>query len=140
MELRRLNLMLLGINIVLFIVAILVLIKVLFSGFKGFEWGSVSDWFSAIANIIIAGAAVYAALQARKWFKQKKYELAHSLARDLTFTLYETQNILEKFEQHVTTFTVSASTKKDMAKISYYVEKICELISKKERGLFDLKR
>ncbi|MGR5944891.1 hypothetical protein [Enterobacter sp. C4G1] len=126
--------------VALLIVAILVLIKILFAGVNGFEWGSVSDWFSSISNIIMACAAVYAALQAKKWFKQKKYELAHSLSRDLTFTLYEIKNILLELHGTVKIFTTSSTTKNDLAEIKLYIDKICTLISKKEKMLFDLKR
>ncbi|MGK9171742.1 hypothetical protein KXR87_00665 [Yokenella regensburgei] len=50
---------------------ILFFIKVLFAGSKGFEWGSVTDWVSALCIIAIASAAVYAVLQTKKWLKPK---------------------------------------------------------------------
>jgi len=50
---------------------ILFFIKVLFSDYQGFEWGSVTDWVSALCNVAMASAAVYAALQAKKWLKPK---------------------------------------------------------------------
>ena len=57
MNLKKTNTALLTIVCVLLIIVVLVLIKILFSDVKGFEWGSVSDWFSTIANLIVAGTA-----------------------------------------------------------------------------------
>lgn len=57
--------------IVLLWVAILALIKVLFSGSNSFEWGSVSDWISTGCNAIMAGAASYAAINAKNWLSEK---------------------------------------------------------------------
>ncbi|HDC4683662.1 hypothetical protein QTN38_006925 [Enterobacter cloacae subsp. cloacae] len=71
MELKKTNFALLGIIIVLFIVAVLVLIKVLFLDAQGFEWGSVTDWVSAACNMAMAGAAVYAAYNAKDWISPK---------------------------------------------------------------------
>jgi hypothetical protein len=70
-ELKKTNFTLLGIIVVLFIVAVLVLIKVLFLDVKGFEWGSVTDWVSAACNMAMAGAAVYAAYNAKDWISPK---------------------------------------------------------------------
>ena len=137
MDCRKLNIALKTSIIVLSVVATLVLIKALFSGFNGFEWGSVTDWLSTIANIVMASAAVYAALQAKKWFKQKKYELAHSLARDLTYTLYEIEGILGDIDARLTLFNVSSSTDDDIGEIKFYIDKLCSLISKKEKMLFE---
>ncbi|CZY40041.1 Uncharacterised protein [Enterobacter cloacae] len=71
MELKKTNFTLLGIIIVLFIVAVLAFIKVLFLNVKGFEWGSVTDWVSAACNLAMAGAAVYAAYNAKDWISPK---------------------------------------------------------------------
>lgn len=62
--------------IVLLCVAILVLVKVLFHGGSQLEWGSISDWVSSIANLIMAGAALYAAWNAKNWFQTKIKENA----------------------------------------------------------------
>lgn len=70
-EFKKTNFSLLAIIIVLFIVAILVLIKVLFLNVKGFEWGSVTDCVSAVCNMAMAGAAVYAAYNAKDWISPK---------------------------------------------------------------------
>ncbi|SFT52434.1 hypothetical protein SAMN05192562_101666 [Kosakonia arachidis] len=79
MDCRKANIALITIVSTLLIITCLVLIKFLFSGNEGFEWGSVSDWFSSIANLIMAGAALYAAWNAKNWFqtKIKENELNH---------------------------------------------------------------
>lgn len=74
MELKRVKLILLWSVIILIFITILVLVKVLFTGSKGFEWGSVSDWVSAACNMAMAGAALYAAYNAKDWLKIKKKE------------------------------------------------------------------
>lgn len=38
------------------------------------EIGSVSDWVSAAANIIMAGCAAYAAKNAKEWITQRHYD------------------------------------------------------------------
>lgn len=56
---------------VLAFLEIMFLIKMLFAGFQGFEWGSVTDWVSALCNIAMASAAVYAASNAKNWLSPK---------------------------------------------------------------------
>lgn len=84
MELKNWNRGLLGLVSLILLIALLVLVKVLFAGNKDFEWGSVSDWVSALANVGMFGAALYAALAARNWLNQKKtintLDSAHQLA------------------------------------------------------------
>ncbi|WP_313128792.1 hypothetical protein [Pseudescherichia vulneris] len=43
---------------------------------KPLDPGSVTDWFSAIADLLMAGAAIYAAWNAKDWFKTKIKENA----------------------------------------------------------------
>ncbi|POD96415.1 hypothetical protein [Pectobacterium odoriferum] len=45
-----------------------------------FEWGSVSDWVSSTANVVMAGAALYAALSAKDWFTQRIKEDGYKAA------------------------------------------------------------
>lgn len=80
MRVERWNKLLVATVIVLLWVAILALIKVLFSGSNGFEWGSVSDWFSFACNVVMAGVAVYAARYAKLWFRQQSYATAFNKA------------------------------------------------------------
>jgi hypothetical protein len=68
---QRLNSALLTVAIIFFVVATLALIKLLFSNSKGFEWGTVSDLFSALCNLATAVAAVYAAFNAKRWLSPK---------------------------------------------------------------------
>lgn len=62
--------------VILAFLEIMFLLKLLFADSKGFEWGSVTDWISAICNIAMAFAAVYAAINAKDWFKSKIKEKA----------------------------------------------------------------
>lgn len=74
MELKRENRILVWSVIILIFITIIILVKVLFTDSKGFEWGSVSDWVSAACNMAMAGAALYAAYNAKDWLKIKKKE------------------------------------------------------------------
>ncbi|HHA1386563.1 TPA: hypothetical protein ACOEDK_003334 [Enterobacter kobei] len=76
MDCRKANIALITIVSTLLIILCLVLVKLLFSGNEGFEWGSVSDWVSSVANLIMAGAALYAAWNAKNWFQTKIKENA----------------------------------------------------------------
>lgn len=44
-----------------------------FKDSKSVELGSLSDWFSTLANITMAGAAILAANKAYKWFDETKH-------------------------------------------------------------------
>ena len=76
MKFKKYNNALICTVLVLLWVTILVLVKVLFHGDNKLEWGSISDWVSSIANLIMAGAALYAAWNARNWFQTKIKENA----------------------------------------------------------------
>ncbi|HID4158064.1 TPA: hypothetical protein ACXE9L_003672 [Citrobacter koseri] len=76
MNIKKWNTYLVSTVLILLILAVLILIKILSSNVKGFEWGSVSDWFSTIADLIMAGAALYAAWNANNWFRTKIKENA----------------------------------------------------------------
>lgn len=47
------------------------------------EWGSVSDWFSAACNAVMAGVAVYAAFNAKDWLSPKLNERKFKFADEL---------------------------------------------------------
>lgn len=47
------------------------------------EWGSVSDWFSAACNAVMAGVAVYAAANAKDWLSPKLNERKFKFADEL---------------------------------------------------------
>lgn len=83
MDCRKANIILISIVSTLSIITCLVLIKVLLSGVKGFEWGSVSDWVSSICNVVMASAAVGAYIVARNYFtdiiKKDGYDLIKKL-------------------------------------------------------------
>ncbi|HEQ2843449.1 TPA: hypothetical protein VE468_001107 [Klebsiella pneumoniae] len=71
MKFKKYNNALICTVLVLLWVTILVLVKVLFTGNNDFEWGSVSDWASTLCNAIMAGAALYAAINAKNWLSEK---------------------------------------------------------------------
>lgn len=80
MLLKKINLVINTLIVLVLLLTLLVLIKALFSDNKGFEWGSVTDWISAICNIAMAGAAIFAAYNAPKWLRQKQNESGYNYA------------------------------------------------------------
>ncbi|MEB8025581.1 MULTISPECIES: hypothetical protein [Enterobacter cloacae complex] len=93
MDCRKANIALITIVSALLIISCLVLIKFLFSDNEGFEWGSVSDWVSSIANFIMAVAALYAAWNAKQWFSQRSHTMGFDKAEEIlsiTDNLYNT--------------------------------------------------
>ncbi|WP_336983964.1 MULTISPECIES: hypothetical protein [unclassified Cedecea] len=103
------------------------------------EWGSVSDWVSAACNVAMAGAAVYAALQAKKWFRNKKYELGHASAKDLFLTLFKMNPVLDNLSTHVEMFHASSEAEADLAKIENILSEFYILIANYEKSIFELK-
>ncbi|MDU9353997.1 hypothetical protein PGS10_05030 [Klebsiella sp. 141153] len=84
MELKYWNRGLLGLTVAILSLAGLVLLKVLIIGEKEIEWGSISDWVSAICNIGLLCAATWAGSITNNWLKQKKrmntLDSAHQVA------------------------------------------------------------
>ncbi|MBJ8975304.1 hypothetical protein I5438_01715 [Citrobacter freundii] len=73
------NKILIGSVSALCIAGTLVMLKVLFN-----DGGKmVTDWISALSNVLMAGAAVYAALQAKRWFSQLSYTTAFNKAAEI---------------------------------------------------------
>lgn len=68
MNLKKTNTTLLTLVGLLLILAILDLIKILFSDSKGFEWGSLTDWISASTSII---TLIFAFFVYSNWQKEK---------------------------------------------------------------------
>lgn len=84
MEFKKTNLTLISIVSILLIIVCLVLVKVLLSDSKGFAWGSVSDWFTAICSLLSAVGTLgtlYIAYLAYKevpeWMEKKHYDIAY---------------------------------------------------------------
>ncbi|WP_274871975.1 hypothetical protein [Serratia marcescens] len=66
------NRIIIGLVIVLLTLVVLLLLSTLYySTDKKMELGSLTDWISAGANICMAGAAVYAAVNAKDWLSPK---------------------------------------------------------------------
>lgn len=80
-KLKRWNRGLLALVALLLVLGIIVVVNIIIKQYstEKMQFGSLSDWVSAIANIIMSIAAAYAAIS---WLKQKKItsnvELAHS--------------------------------------------------------------
>ncbi|WP_250668308.1 hypothetical protein [Escherichia coli] len=93
MNTKIINSALIGLVAALLFVVILVLVKVLFAGSKGFEWGNAADLTSALCNIVIAFTAIYAGLIANNWFVQNKklksLSSSHQLAMKFEMQLWE---------------------------------------------------
>lgn len=70
---------------VLSFVATLVLIKALFSGFNGFEWGSVTDWLSAAGSVGTLIIAIIALMKVPDWMAQKHYDIAYSIIENAVY-------------------------------------------------------
>lgn len=47
------------------------------------DWGSVSDWFSAGCNLVMASVAVYAAMNAKDWLSPKLNERKFKFADEV---------------------------------------------------------
>ncbi|MEY8710954.1 hypothetical protein [Mangrovibacter phragmitis] len=84
----KVNRILIGLVIVLLLIAIITFISVSYYMFhlNKDSWGSVSDWVSTGCNIVMAGAAVYAACKVPEWMNQKRYDSVHSIINDLIYT------------------------------------------------------
>ncbi|HAT5009564.1 TPA: hypothetical protein I9774_000416 [Serratia marcescens] len=93
------------------------------------DFGNTSDIISALCNCVVAGAAVYAAFQARKWFENKKFEIGHSSARDLLLTLYRMNPVLDNLKTHVEMFYLSSDTSLSISNVENEIETIEKLLS-----------
>lgn len=85
MNLKKANITLITIVGLLLFVAVLVLIKCLFSDVKGFEWGSVSDWFSTFGTLGTLWIAYVALRKAPEWMSQKHYDIAYNTIESAVF-------------------------------------------------------
>ncbi|MBA0205517.1 hypothetical protein [Pectobacterium aroidearum] len=64
-------------------------LAVIYNSFKfsQFEWGNIPDRVIAFANIVMAASALYAALNAKYWFRQKTHSLGFEKAERLLIQL-----------------------------------------------------
>ncbi|WP_312633505.1 hypothetical protein [Pseudescherichia sp.] len=58
----------------MFVLELIAIANIVFD--KPLDLGSITDWFSSIADLLMAGAAIYAAWNAKDWFKTKIKENA----------------------------------------------------------------
>lgn len=99
MNFKKLNHSLLITVIVLLWIEILVFAKVFFPDYNGFEWGSVSDWFSAFGTLGTLVVAVAAYRKAPEWMAQKHYDIVHGIIEKAVYndlTLVSSSNKLLK--------------------------------------------
>ncbi|MFK0368927.1 hypothetical protein ACIQT3_01905 [Enterobacter sichuanensis] len=82
---RKTNIALISIVGVLLILAILVLIKVLFADVKGFEWGSFTDWLSAVGTFGTFIIAIIALMKVPDWMAQKHYDIAYTIIENAVY-------------------------------------------------------
>ncbi|EOX7387866.1 hypothetical protein ACOMQZ_001000 [Enterobacter quasiroggenkampii] len=82
---RKTNITLISIVGVLLTLAVLVLIKVLFADVKGFEWGSFTDWLSAIGTFGTFIIAIIALMKVPDWMAQKHYDIAYTIIENAVY-------------------------------------------------------
>lgn len=82
MNIKKWNIYLALTVLMLLIVAVLILIKILSSNVKGFEWESIADWISALSAAGTLGVAYAAYRKAPEWMAQKHYDIAHRIIED----------------------------------------------------------
>ncbi|WP_347115969.1 hypothetical protein AAHB66_09225 [Leclercia sp. S52] len=94
---NKTNKILIGSVSALCIVGTLTLLKALFN-----DGGKMlTDWISAFSNALMAGAAVYAAMNAKDWLRERKDEDAYILAKDIIFNdLHEFSNVVFEIYRH----------------------------------------
>lgn len=92
MEFKKTNLTLISIVSILLIIVCLVLVKVLLSDSKGFAWGSVSDWFTAICSLLSAVGtlgtlyvAYKALIKAPEWLSQKHFDIVSKVIEEAIY-------------------------------------------------------
>ncbi|WP_370550829.1 hypothetical protein NMD63_05610 [Edwardsiella tarda] len=65
------------------------------------ELGSISDWVSAGANVVMAGAAVYAALNAPTWLNGKRRNDAYNHAINIVTNLESVISVISKLNTKI---------------------------------------
>lgn len=112
MNIKIANTTLIGLVSLLLFLAILVLVKILFAGSKGFEfeWGNVSDWVSSLASVGALVVAYLAYKAAPGWFTQKQNEAGFNHIASIMAN-YD-QQVLNIQKLHFDIITVRASEAK----------------------------
>lgn len=122
MYVKKWNCYLLTTVLILLIVSILVLTKILFSNFKSFEWGSVSDWFSCFSTIITTFIAYRAYREAPKWINQKQNDAGFDIVTTL-MAEYD-QQVLNIQRIHFDILTMKSADEKFDSLISQITKNI----------------
>lgn len=109
MDCRKANIALITIVSALLIISCLVLVKFLFSDSKGFSWGSVSDWFTAICSLLSAvgtlgtlGVAYAAYRKAPEWMSQKHYNVVSKIIEEAIYEdLRKLSSLSSQYKSHI---------------------------------------
>ncbi|UUE38088.1 hypothetical protein L0Y26_09305 [Pectobacterium aroidearum] len=114
---------------------------VVYNSFKlnQFEWGNVSDWVSSTANVVMAGAALYAAWNAKDFFRSKRYDIGFSTARELVIHFKSMDEKLIHIGTLTQLFSVSSTVKSDIESIYVLAKQLDSDLKKSEVFIKDLK-
>lgn len=82
---RNTNIALISIVGIVLIISILVLIKVLLADVNGFEWGSFTDWLSAIGTFGTFIIAIIVLMKVPDWMVQKHYDIAYNIIENAVY-------------------------------------------------------
>ncbi|WP_223952658.1 hypothetical protein [Citrobacter braakii] len=106
-KIKIFNTLLLTIVATLLIVAILVVIKILFSGSKGLEWVTlVGAWCSAAGTLGTLWVAYLAYLKAPAWLSQKHYDVVYSVIEKAIYQdLIKVRSASLILKNHLVTFS-----------------------------------
>ncbi|HHH4890058.1 TPA: hypothetical protein ACP0LB_000605 [Escherichia coli] len=82
LNIKKYNLILLSTVLLLLLIAILVGVKILFSGSKGWEWVTlIGTLCSAVGTLGTLWVAYQAYLKAPEWLSQKHYDVVYGVIR-----------------------------------------------------------
>ncbi|WP_413739833.1 hypothetical protein ACL2XQ_25465 [Sodalis sp. RH14] len=106
--------------------------------------GSVADWVSSIANLIMAGSALYAAINAQKWITAKANNRGFEYAEDILNDIDELFNNCDKCLQssliiylRLNDLLFNQSTEKE--KLGIFNEEFRLTLFSVRNGIFSLK-
>ncbi|AXZ47390.1 TPA: hypothetical protein ACPYV3_002834 [Citrobacter freundii] len=144
LNIKKCNLFLIGTVFLLLLVSILVGIKVLFSNMQGFEWGSVTDWFSAISTLagsIASFGTLYIAYKAfqkaPEWLSQKHYDVVHGIIENAIYKELHTVRFANR-KLKVQSLTASRNLKRALLHKEKELAIINAIIESLESSIDDL--
>lgn len=97
-EMKLVNRIILGLVITLLaLVSLLLIVTLFYSTEKKMEIGSLTDWIIALANVVMAIAAVFAAISAKNWFANKINDSSFNKAIEIIATFDSLKSQLDRF-------------------------------------------